>query len=106
MAEIVVRGRVALEDIDEGIPGNANWCPLARAVRRAWPIERDYPWVEVYGPGVQVEGIHVWHAETDEQIARFVDDFDAWEPVLPFDFALTFDVISPDDEGPEPWYPE
>jgi hypothetical protein len=73
---------VTQEDIDRGIPEDPTSCPVARAVRRAFP---DAKQIGVdYGEVVVDDNEWIVNAGT----AIFIEDFDRGDKVEPFVFEL------------------
>lgn len=75
--------RVSQENIDDGIPGSENGCPVALAM-----AERD-----LFAP-TATEGHLYWGRgsrnihPTPEHVARFINDFDEGKPVGEIEFTL------------------
>lgn len=75
---------VTQHDIDHGRRGDCVWCPIALAASRAIGAE-------VYADGAEIFSInnrYQFQAETPEEACRFMEEFDAGEPVVPFSFEL------------------
>ena len=89
--ELVVE--VTQEDIDHGVIGDADMCPIALAVKRVAPgnvhevIVFDQVFI-TYRNNCGTEGTEQFKASTPVDAFRFVVDFDEARPVSPFTFTL------------------
>ena len=75
--------QVTQDDIDHGRSGDCNFCPVARAVKRATHLDL----------GVRVTIGYVYlgnlvNFQLLSKVADFVYDFDVGMPVKPFEFEL------------------
>lgn len=80
-----MRVTVTARDIKKGVQGDADSCPIARALRRALGMRRGIAVVGSYytmGPGFGSR-----HA-LPRHVAAFVYAFDRLEPVTPFSFII------------------
>src|SRR5690348_452339 len=80
---------VTQEDIDKGLKGNCSACPIALAVNRTIPGANSTVsdmFNHVYCPGVSRK-----NADTPDDAAWFISDFDDGKPVEPFSFTLTLE---------------
>lgn len=86
-----MRVYVTQEDIDNATRGDANSCPVARAVTRAalgyvadlHYVHVDEDWVSI------VTRSKIAQQGTSIAVRKFVDAFDGSKPVKPFSFALS-----------------
>ena len=77
---------VTQNDIDKGIQGECQLCPIARAIKRSSNFKRVYvntKYIEVLH---YVTGVKTY--ELPKKAKTFVKRFDRQEPVKPFSFEL------------------
>jgi hypothetical protein len=85
---------VTQEDIDKGIRGSDEHCPIALATRRA--LGAPFVVVDCSSITLRDEGQNIYaETETPCQACLFVHDFDAGQPVKPITLELTFTPIEP-----------
>lgn len=72
---------VTQDDIDCGIIGNCELCPIALAIL---PIVSPLP-VEVDNCCIEIGGVQY---NSPNSVCQFIDDFDNGKPVKPFSFEL------------------
>jgi hypothetical protein len=77
----MTRIEVTQDDIDRGVIGDGDCCPIALAMRRRWPN------VSVGTRAVYLSGMRM--TELPREARHFIVDYDLGEPVYPF----SFDVV-------------
>ena len=90
--------KVTAEDIEQGMPGMAESCPIALAAERKYP--GCGPDVRDMSIELDVEGTRRCF-RLPQSAEQFVDAFDGYKHSDPFVFELTEDmeVIDDDDDG-------
>lgn len=84
---------VTPKDIAEGKPGEAHSCPIALAIQRAIPKAED---VEVDSDYISfcyeliAQAIYI-DIPSRLMISDFIEQFDKYKPVRPFEFLLRYD---------------
>jgi hypothetical protein len=76
-----MRVDVTQEDIEEGARGDCNFCPVARAIRRAFPTKSVFVGANTIGVGGE-------RLEMPDDVDEFVCAFDSYCDVYPFSFEL------------------
>lgn len=80
--------KVTEECIDSGIRGNPQSCPIARALKDIF--------IEDYGVTNDYIRIYGKYCAVTPEVISFVNDFDNYKKVQPFEFVLDTDVLNPD----------
>jgi hypothetical protein len=91
-----IRVKLTQEDIDDGIPTDAEACPIATFILRHLCQQTIAPTVRVryrtativYRSGMMME------AELPRKATRFIDRFDDGDPVDPINFNLDFTAVN------------
>lgn len=76
-----IRIHVTQRDIDEGVPGDINFCPVARAIKRK--LKKDNVIVSTYG--IRIDGLL---KATPLDARTLIQAFDFGKPVQPLVFVL------------------
>jgi len=81
---------VTEQDILDGVKKNSACCPIALAVKRAFP---DWQEVEVCNEGIKVlDSLNTsWLTGEIEKVTDFTEFFDAGVPMEPFTLEVTFE---------------
>lgn len=86
-----IKVKVTDEDIDKGVRHDCDWCPVARAVKRALygkpgdALIPDGP-VKVNKFRIEIDGGRM---VAPPSVLKFVEDFDSEEAVSPFEFEIS-----------------
>jgi hypothetical protein len=83
--------RVTVDDIENGVAGSFDQCPITHAVRRVWRTQRP---IAVRHEGVFVGALdepELWIAELPRVAERFISRFDDGKKVAPLEFDLIFE---------------
>ena len=70
---------ITQEDIDRGMRGRSDFCPVALALRRKWPEAEMGCFACDLGNRLVL---------VPELVSKFVEDFDSGKPVKPFTFEI------------------
>lgn len=98
MANITKEIQVTQEDIAKGVKENAECCPIALALNRAFP-ECDI--ADVSESAIVCFDDGSWAEYGSDEIGSFISAFDAGDPVQPFNFTFRADVNYPDFDDEE-----